>query len=551
MDRHLTRLRNEHPLSRVPPRQQKCIRYLTFNVNGVKTLFNHHPWNQLLKSLHGVFSALLADVVSLQELKVQSSGVAERCLAEGYKPFILVLKGKKGYSGVGLYVRIPEENEASVVRQALTVIKAEEGITGSLKNTFGVSYRDLPPSESIGGYLGEEALTALDITEKDIIALDSEGRCVIIETANNTVIVSLYCPANSQGTDQGQKFRMQFLTLMLERCSKLKHMGKRVVIMGDINVSPDLIDNAEGINERLKLKVLVNNLRDGGAMFEQANLEECLAYRISDEHREILNRYVIPTLANAPSFQTQLFYDTTRMAQKRALSLYTVWNTQTNSRQSNYGSRIDLILMSSKEDVDNIVDANTLPYILGSDHCPVFTDLDVSFQKVLDFAAKKLTFEAHSFFKIVKHYDISKIFTKAASQTSSSNPANNTCGVKRPAAKLIYLDRKKRSTTQKQQAIGSFFPTSEPDKNIASEEPKEPAMSSMAPPHNVVSAFALKAYIKPPLCEHDEPCILKTSMKPQTKGKKFWSCPRTSRGSSVELGEHRCNYFEWARRPAG
>ena len=47
-------------------------------------------------------------------------------------------------------------------------------------------------------------------------------------------------------------------------------------------------------------------------------------------------------------------YDTTRLVQGRRMKMYTVWNTLTNARQINHGSRIDLILLVMKNGTKNI-----------------------------------------------------------------------------------------------------------------------------------------------------------------------------------------------------
>lgn len=63
--------------------------------------------------------------------------------------------------------------------------------------------------------------------------LDSEGRCVCVELADNTVIFAVYCPANSQCTYEGELFRLTFIKLLLQRCYNLvKLYPKKIVIMG-------------------------------------------------------------------------------------------------------------------------------------------------------------------------------------------------------------------------------------------------------------------------------------------------------------------------------
>ncbi|KAK1221986.1 Class II abasic (AP) endonuclease [Marasmius sp. AFHP31] len=54
--------------------------------------------------------------------------------------------------------------------------------------------------------------------------------------------------------------------------------------------------------------------------------------------------------------------------------MYTCWNTKLSARDSNYGTRIDYILVTPGL-VPWIKEADIQPQIKGSDHCPVYLDL--------------------------------------------------------------------------------------------------------------------------------------------------------------------------------
>lgn len=560
----LDALKSQDPLRKVPAKSAGCVRYLTFNVNGINTLFKHHPWNQLHTSVDAFLASLEADIVSLQELKVQLDKVALIGMTRRYKAFISVPKSKKGYSGVALYVRVPTPGDSPQVVRSLTILRAEEGISGRLKASNGKCYYEL--QDSIGGYPSDEELQHMDIDFKTAQDLDSEGRCAVVELANNTVVFSLYCPANSSGTPEGQLFRLRFLELLFQRTAKLKQSGKNVVVMGDINVSPDLIDNAEAINEGIKTKVLTNNLKDGGFAFEKLHETACLAFRTSARHRALLNLYVLPTLHSADKVPSQYLHDSTRIFQKRRLAMYTVWNTLTGARQSNFGSRIDLILISCEKAVANIDRADILPYLHGSDHCPVFTDINTSYD-VEDSVTQpaKLDFEARNFYKLVAHRDITSMFGSVQRRTpeteSSKSPSptklNGRSSEERDKSgepeskKPKYVSRKATGTPQ--QKINNFFFNANPKKVEEKEiTPAEtPAPSQLAADTiklNSVSALSTLMYEKPPKCYHKEACIMRTSLTKDSKGKRFWCCARAAKGSSTELGEHRCNFFEWAKK---
>lgn len=542
------------PLSRIPRTSNNEVRYLTFNVNGIKTLFNYYPWNQLQNDHDALFEALGADIVLLQELKINGDGLAATGVLKKYKAFILIPKSRKGYSGVGLFVRIPVLTDPPHVQTCLSVVKAEEGITGTLQNPEDKSQTYEDAEDRIGGYMDIEDIEEMNMTIEDLRALDSEGRAAVVELASGTVVFSLYCPANSLGTEQGQIFRLRFLKVLLRRCLKLKRLGKEVIVMGDINVSLDLIDQAEAINEGIKAKLVTNNLKDGGEEFERVNEEPCLAFKLGPQ-RGLLQKYVIPTNPYTKPLDISFLHDTTRVVQGRRLAMYTVWNTMTNARQSNYGSRIDLILASCQKTVDNIARADILPYIKGSDHCPVFTDIDVSFvTKQPPAEQKKHKFEARTFYKLVKHRDISSMFggsgTKRSATPESDKKDSENKDPKKP--KLQYVSRKKSNNApSSQHSIKNFFfqdkPTVSSDKEEEIPTQEDPPSTENTVKLDSISKLTSLIYSDPPKCRHGEECILKTSLTNATKGKKFWCCPRTSKGSSTELGEHRCEYFEWAK----
>lgn len=131
-----------------------------------------------------------------------------------------------GYSGVAVYTR----------NTKCQPIKAEEGITGIMEpvNSPGMSYKSLPPSESIGGYP--------DLPRDEAVLLDSEGRALVIDFGA-FVLIGTYCPA---ATDpERDDFRISYVETLFQRTRNLIEMGRRVVIMGDLNISRNEIDSAE------------------------------------------------------------------------------------------------------------------------------------------------------------------------------------------------------------------------------------------------------------------------------------------------------------------
>lgn len=526
-------------LSSLLPRRatSSTVRFLTFNVNGCKTLFNYFPWNSLQNNFNSLLNSFQSDIISLQELKISPGNISSVNLGHlpNYKSFVSLPKSKKGYSGVGLFVRIPDADDDNIIKNHLQVLKAEEGITGCLK-IDNKCFKDLPPDIAIGGYV--------DIPDDLGIKLDNEGRAVIVELQNNLVVFSLYCPANSMQTPEGEEFRLNFLSVLFERCKNLIAMGKQVVVMGDINVSLDLIDHADTINEWKKRgKVFFNPERD----FELDNYEQCVEFKSSTPARELLNSYCKPSIySTSPLLQNQVFFDTTRVTQKRRMAMYTVWNTMTSSRQSNYGSRIDYILTNSSALKNSVNKADILPQINGSDHCPVFTDFDFGLlgnNIVFVDPPKKIQVEAKHMFKLVKHGDISDMFMRKRSNNSvTKSPPPKA----QPTSGMVYKRRKKPQDNT-QTSIGDFFMknslTSVPEPTLKlAKEPKKPLS---------ISSISELMYGKPPECHHGKPCDLKTSHTLKTKGKKFWCCSAAGRNPDVTTSiddQTSCNYFEWVNK---
>lgn len=501
------------------------IRVLLFNVNGLKTLFNYHPWNTYKNNLNSIFTELQGDIISLQELKLSNISNFNFDLAN-YRCFVTLPKFKKGYSGVGLFIRIPADHEDTLIHKNLSILKVEEGLTGYLLIN-GVKIRDLhDETKQIGAYP--------DIEESLALKLDSEGRCVIAELASNLVIFSLYCPANSIGTEEGEAFKMKFMEILINRCEALYKSGKQIMVIGDINITLDLIDQAEGINVRFKKK-LVELSKDGNT-FELKNLHQCFNFKFENKCRAHLNKYVVPTIGDYKEvkYSTQFLYDTTRIKQGRKLGIYTVWNTLTNSRQTNYGSRIDLIL-TTKDWLQCVTNANICASLLGSDHCPVFTDFSLQNVENDLKILKSLDFDIKNYYKLVKHRDISTMFKPIKRKTEEGPDKVNEV--------TTYKSRKK----DLQPSIRNFFKSKQEFDSQFKIEAALPLTDSCQidaklPPKEITD-WKNKinfAYGKPPKCLHNLPCQLKTSLKKSSRGRKYWCCPNTEVNN-----QEKCDYFSW------
>lgn len=518
--------------------QSQGIRLVSFNINGFRTLFHYTPWTKLRK-LSAMFAYLQADIITLQELKVAPRDVDHTMgRVDGYLSFITVPHVKKGYSGVSVHVRIPQDDDPWHVKQSLTVIRAEEGITGVLtSHETKLPYRD--SENAIGGYPRLEG----DVSSR----IDSEGRCVVVELANNTVVISVYCPANSMGTEEGDQFRVQFIDALFTRVRNLEAMGKHVVLMGDINISRDLIDSAETMRVMFQENALD---RPGIQTFEQANWEQCISFTKSTLPRLMLNELLIDSICTEETEKPRIMIDTLRHAQGRKMALYTVWNTMTNSRPSNFGSRIDLILVT-KELASCTKQADIWPALMGSDHCPIFADFETETlcdqgKVLVNYNVPRL--EAKYVYKLSSG-DIGMMFAMAKKRTPSTTPTP-TPAVAKDTATTVMKNKVAKPATRnaKKQKMGSitqFFKAKNAINPTVVEESKPEYQSSQSSQLRLTTGgkFSLNETI--PQCKHQCECVLKTALTKENKGRKFWTCCKPKGDISQGEDEISCDFFQW------
>jgi len=71
-------------------------RITTWNVNGIRNPFNYQPWRDR-RTYDGMFEVLEADIVIMQELKIQRKDLTdEMVLVPGWDCFFSLPKHKKG-----------------------------------------------------------------------------------------------------------------------------------------------------------------------------------------------------------------------------------------------------------------------------------------------------------------------------------------------------------------------------------------------------------------------------------------------------------------------
>ncbi len=153
------------------------------------------------------------------------------------------------------------------------------------------------------------------------------------------VFFNVYFP-NGQRNDERLEYKMAFYERFLAHCEALRKEGKSIVICGDVNTAHKEIDIA---------RPKANENTSGFLKMERDWLDKFLSHG---------------------------YIDTFRHIHADEKDRYSWWSYRAGARGNNVGWRIDYFYVS--EDLkDNILDAQILDDIFGSDHCPISLKLRV------------------------------------------------------------------------------------------------------------------------------------------------------------------------------
>lgn len=463
-------------------------RFVSFNVCGVKGILSKCAQWLKTRSLESMFDQLGADVICFQETKLQAAEITkDLAIVPHFNSYFTCSQVRKGYSGVAFYVK-----------DTIRVYKAEEGLTGMLlTGPVGsrVSYKR--SSTSL-----EQSVYPEGISEVDGRKLDEQGRSITLDLGF-CVVIGVYCPANSQG-NMGE-FREQFFQLLDWRVSKLQESGREVIVIGDINVAREPRDSAPLRDEMRKQNI-------------EIDAEE---WKYGSVPRKAVNDWI----------EQNGMIDTTRHFHQTRSDLYTCWNVQKNCRPANFGSRIDYIIASKGL---TCVNADIWADLVGSDHCPLYADFDVTAKPQSGFRIPFLSRSIADRWNrgIMTFFTSSSCKSKRQDELSANITPNGA-----PLIKVQKIDIEHNKASEA--AAGTRMASSETPK-----VEKQVSLSAMFRTKNE-GWRRTSEKLKPPLCEHDEPCILKRSSKPPRKGEYFWMCSRPAGQKSNPPGELRCKTFIW------
>lgn len=167
---------------------------------------------------------------------------------------------------------------------------------------------------------------------------DHEGR-VIKADFGDFVLFNIYFPNGGRG-DNFVQFKLRFYDCFLDQVKELEAQGKQVICCGDVNTAHKEIDLS---NPKANSKV-------SGFL---------------PEERAYMDKFIEKGLT-----------DTFRMLHPDEAEKYSWWSYKTFARDRNVGWRIDYFFVTEGLK-SKVAQSDMMNDIFGSDHCPIYIDLDI------------------------------------------------------------------------------------------------------------------------------------------------------------------------------
>ncbi|KAJ7944165.1 DNA-(apurinic or apyrimidinic site) lyase [Quillaja saponaria] len=267
------------------------MKVVTYNVNGLR------PRIAQFGTLRNLLSSFDADIICFQETKLRRQELtADLVMAEGYESFFSCTrtsdKGRTGYAGVATFCRVKSAFSSNEVNLP---ISAEEGFTGLIGNS----------------HKGENEMPSFmegteDFSKGELLKVDCEGRCIITDH-DHFVLFNLYGPRAECDDTERIQFKLNFFKILQKRWEFLLRRGRRLFVVGDLNIAPFSIDCC-----------------DAGPDFE------------NNEFRRWFRSMLVEHGGH--------FFDVFRAKHPDRKDAYTCWPQNTGAEEFNYGTRIDHIL---------------------------------------------------------------------------------------------------------------------------------------------------------------------------------------------------------------
>lgn len=234
------------------------------------------------------------------------------------------------------FIEFAEASESSII--AIQEVKASEGALGNILPSFPYQYYSYAEKKGYSGTAVYAKIKPLSVTyglSDD--KFNHEGRVITLEY-DDFYFINVYVP-NSQNELKRIDFRIEFDNALREHVATLRK-EKGVIITGDMNVARSPID--------LK-NPKTNEGHAGYSVEERESFEKLINSGMTDSFR-----YFYPDKEGA----------------------YSWWSYMFHAREKNAGWRIDYFLVS-KELEEKMKDAGILKEVMGSDHAPVYIDINL------------------------------------------------------------------------------------------------------------------------------------------------------------------------------
>ncbi len=161
---------------------EKRIKLVSWNVNGLRAVVK--------KGFGDIFKAMDADIVALQETKLQASQLtAEMTEMDGYQSYFSHAAVKKGYSGVAVYTRLTPQR--------------------------------------VGHGMG-------------IPRFDDEGRILELDFGA-FIFFNVYFP-NGQMSEERLQYKLEFYQAFFDYLTSYRDAGRKLIVTGDFNTAHNEID---------------------------------------------------------------------------------------------------------------------------------------------------------------------------------------------------------------------------------------------------------------------------------------------------------------------
>lgn len=202
---------------------------------------------------------------------------------------------------------------------------------------FAVSAAGRPGYSGVGIY-SRQKLDHLD-TKLGEPRFDTEGRFQLARLGK-LLVANVYFP-NGSGKERDNSrvpHKLEFYSALFDLLARRRKAGMRVLVIGDFNTAHQAIDLARPKD---------NEGTSGFLAEERAELDRWIAAGWADTFR----------------------------AFEKGEGHYSWWSQRQSARERNVGWRIDHVYACPKA-MEFVRGAGIDPHVQGSDHCPVWVDLD-------------------------------------------------------------------------------------------------------------------------------------------------------------------------------